>query len=1503
MENGAMGSKSKISKTVIPLLVITSFLLSSTLLINFEDISAQTPSFTRSFTPQEVNSNLNDWGLEYPTGTSEGDNAAKISIISDGSTGDEPDALSLTSSANNENQFFFYDNPNITGNIEITQVEITINALTTVKQGATKVEIGVNNGTDFLPIDDFRLTTNPKDHTQTLSANPHTALPFSINEFDTHSFGFIMQTNAKPSHVYEQSLLVTFIDKEPPTVTAPPDITLTESIDGITISPVQVDIGLATFTDNFVDDANIIELWNDAPTEGFGLGSTTVTWTAEDASGNKGTATQVITIVDDVAPTLTLPNDVPAETEATGPDGAIVEYTDATAIDTFDSSPTILCLDDDSVEKISGSTFPVSPDYTPQTTTVTCTATDNSGNSASASFTVDVADRTPPTLTLPNDIPAETEATGPDGAIVEYTDATASDLVDPTPIVNCNKVSGDIFPIAPSFANQTTTVSCSTIDVAGNTSPTETFNVVVVDTTSPDITAPADVFASVDSDLSNIDLGNPTVTDLVDSNPTITNDAPLEFQLGITTITWNATDIAQNSATAIQKVYVTSPLEMGWHDGTFVDGFILDNSPDHESQIGGTGSATEQITVKDYRGNTDSSSIDFIDITVLNLNSTESIQVRLHENAINSGNFTTINEFVTLTNQLTSEQDNELHVDAGDVVSASYTSAISDPSQDDSIQIITTIIDQNQGQTASTEYTMSTDKEGYKIGEYITLSINDPSRAGDFEADGVTPKIETNVPAGAKMDSDTNRAPDPGNSCTSSTASPIGIKLNEDPGNNGIFTGTVQIGIQPGCSDRPNKIIGVSGTTSATGEVIEFEYNRSLPAGKSIAGIRVDIVDYDPNDFVFDTTGVDLSFVIDVTNYDKDGDGIHDDWEGPNGITISHDVEDEDGNYSHTITWHQPCGPGTDFPICPRDDRKDIFLELDEMQFHSLSPLAIADVVEMFDNSPLCNPGGNLGCNSALEGAALHVLQDDTFSHDQFQSQTEYHDLKGTLFGTAAERDGTCTGCVGTPAEILQLKALIYHYGQSIHDQDASPGSSGDAEIGGNDLRISLGSFAGGTGTRDEQAGTLAHELGHNLLLDHGGKGPLNCKPNLLSVMNYAFQFPDLDPDRPLDYSWTTLNTLDSRNLDEARGLDVTTWTAPDGSIIHVNTIYGINGVVTKVPTGPNIDWNGINGNSETGVQAAINKIDAAGCGDNTLLRAIPTVKQWDVVSLDIKALSGYGDGVTMQSTSDGQGRGGDEPTAETYQGFMVSKIQPWIEEFETLERNTLPESSDIECDQSDYDYLGSTLTEIEDTLTSTEPRSSQLKKAAGLLSDLESSGVLALCLGDEFQTAGEEFTNQVIDSNNNFITMQIRAASIDAKSNGVVDVAIFGTGNSGGTDFIVEDIDAETVELFPLALLDAPSPKGASITHETTNSNFKNSHFKFINEDENLDLFLHFSQREIGLVFDEHASGDVQTVCVSGMTLPVIDDTDGSTITPALPFNGCDDIVVVSGKGKGPNQ
>ena len=162
-----------------------------------------------------------------------------------------------------------------------------------------------------------------------------------------------------------------------------------------------------------------------------------------------------------------MPTDIPPA-EATGPSGAVVTYTNPTASDLVDPSPSVTCL------PASGSTFPLGD------TTVSCTATDSSGNtSAPETFKVTVQDTTKPYFVgTPSDVTAE--ATSSSGATVNYAKPTAADLVDPSPTVSCAPASGSTFPFGD------TTVTCNATDASGNTaSSAATFTVTVRDTTPP----------------------------------------------------------------------------------------------------------------------------------------------------------------------------------------------------------------------------------------------------------------------------------------------------------------------------------------------------------------------------------------------------------------------------------------------------------------------------------------------------------------------------------------------------------------------------------------------------------------------------------------------------------------------------------------------------------------------------------------------------------------------------------------------------------------------------------------------------------------------------------------------------------------------------------------------------------------------------------------------------------------------------------------------------------
>jgi len=144
--------------------------------------------------------------------------------------------------------------------------------------------------------------------------------------------------------------------------------------------------------------------------------------------------------------------------EATSASGAIVTYTPPATYDAVDGAGVATCA------PASGATFALG------TTTVTCTATNQAGNPATpTSFTVTVADTTPPALALPANL--VTDPTSASGAAVSFA-ALATDAVDGVRPVSCTPSSGSTFVIGA------TTVSCTTDDTRGNAS-VGTFTVTV----------------------------------------------------------------------------------------------------------------------------------------------------------------------------------------------------------------------------------------------------------------------------------------------------------------------------------------------------------------------------------------------------------------------------------------------------------------------------------------------------------------------------------------------------------------------------------------------------------------------------------------------------------------------------------------------------------------------------------------------------------------------------------------------------------------------------------------------------------------------------------------------------------------------------------------------------------------------------------------------------------------------------------------------------------------
>jgi hypothetical protein len=325
------------------------------------------------------------------------------------------------------------------------------------------------------------------------------------------------------------SFTVTVTDTTGPSVTAPADVTAeATSSAGATVS-----YSGATASDTY--DGELTPTCAPASGSAFALGDTTVTCTAADSSHNSASATFVVHVLDRTPPTVTVPAD--KTVEATSPAGAHAAFT-VSANDVVDGAITPTC------SATSGDQFDFG------TTTVTCSATDAHNNTGTKSFKITVQDTTPPVLASHVDVTVE--ATGPGGAVVAFTKPGATDVASTTVTVDC------IPDIGSTFVVGTTTVNCTATDEHSNHS-TSHFDVIVQDTTPPNVTVPGNISAEATGPGGAVvTYSGTSATDIVDGaiTPTCAPASGSTFALGDTTVTCSATDAHNNTASKTFKVTV-----------------------------------------------------------------------------------------------------------------------------------------------------------------------------------------------------------------------------------------------------------------------------------------------------------------------------------------------------------------------------------------------------------------------------------------------------------------------------------------------------------------------------------------------------------------------------------------------------------------------------------------------------------------------------------------------------------------------------------------------------------------------------------------------------------------------------------------------------------------------------------------------------------------------------------------------------------------------------------
>ena len=334
---------------------------------------------------------------------------------------------------------------------------------------------------------------------------------------------------------------VTVQDSVAPTITCAAD--QTQNLDA-GLCTAAVTVAVPTISDN-CSVASITNDFNSTAdaSDDYPLGTTTVTWTLTDGSGNTSTCTQDIVVTDNQAP-VAVCQDITVQLDATG----------AVTINASD-------LDGGSTD-CSSMTFAVSPsssfdcdDLGPNT--VTLFVTDANGLIGFCSAVVTVEDSIDPTIvSIPGDVAVDNDS-GACGAVVSWTEPTTTDNCSSTISQTTGVANGLEFPVG------TTTVTYVATDTAGNTTQ-DTFTVTVTDVEAPTASCVASPL-TVQLDASGVaTITADDINDGSSDNCTAANALTLAIDktsfdcgdIGSTTVTLTVTDEYSNSATCTTTVNI-----------------------------------------------------------------------------------------------------------------------------------------------------------------------------------------------------------------------------------------------------------------------------------------------------------------------------------------------------------------------------------------------------------------------------------------------------------------------------------------------------------------------------------------------------------------------------------------------------------------------------------------------------------------------------------------------------------------------------------------------------------------------------------------------------------------------------------------------------------------------------------------------------------------------------------------------------------------------------------
>lgn len=351
----------------------------------------------------------------------------------------------------------------------------------------------------------------------------------------------------------------------------------------------------------------------------------------------------------------------------------------------------------------------------------------------------------------------------------------------------------------------------------------------------------------------------------------------------------------------------------------------------------------------------------------------------------------------------------------------------------------------------------------------------------------------------------------------------------------------------------------VDGDPGPGESLYEAGVGREIPAGDTCTGM---FTPYGA-EFLISTIGPQLQFgggavagpsTVPVVwrrdRVDPDGDGLYDD-EELSGINIPYDPQTREISPETEVDLRRM---GAD------PQHKDLFVEVDQMRGHEMSPDAVLQAERIFAEAPVSNPDGRRGISLHIDAGPATTMdfetgrswgelsESDTLPHDdvlgprnvvpeEVFTDPEYLDIKATYFDNCPSSGILCHSA----------RSLAFRYMISIHRlaEAGAGGLSGGVPA----VEAILAFQCPRVDTEcnldpDMQAGLFTHEFGHALGLHHGGPPDdfIVRKPNHFSAMNFSYGMGVPTTRGPVLPGYSEVNSsqvpdLVERSLDERQGV------------------------------------------------------------------------------------------------------------------------------------------------------------------------------------------------------------------------------------------------------------------------------------------------------------------------------------------------------------------------------